>query len=58
MAGKLSVCGSASIDVNGLMDVVSSANGKGSEIYLGTKDEPFTRETAKQKMAVGTPPPE
>lgn len=43
----------AGIDVNadGFMDVVTSANGKGLEIYLGTENEPFTRRTSKQKMA-------
>jgi hypothetical protein len=42
----------AGLDINadGLMDVVTSANGKGIEIYLGTDNEPFTRRTAKQKM--------
>jgi hypothetical protein len=42
----------AGLDINadGLMDVVTSANGKGIEIYLGTADEPFTRRTAYQKM--------
>ena len=42
----------AGVDINadGFMDVVTSANGKGIEIYLGTADEPFTRRTAKQKM--------
>jgi hypothetical protein len=43
----------AGLDVNadGLMDVVTSANGKGIEIYLGTASEPFTRKTAMQKTA-------
>ena len=43
----------AGIDINadGLMDVVTSANGKGIEVYLGTKNEPFTRRTAMQKMS-------
>jgi hypothetical protein len=42
----------AGLDINadGLMDVVTSANGKGIEIYLGTESEPFTRRTARQKM--------
>jgi len=42
----------AGVDINadGLMDVVTSANGKGIEIYLGTADEPFTRRTAYQKL--------
>lgn len=42
----------AGLDINadGLMDVVTSANGKGIEVYLGTQDEPFTRRTALQKM--------
>lgn len=41
------------IDINadGLLDVVTSADGKAIEIYLGTKTEPFTRRTARQKMA-------
>lgn len=41
------------IDINadGLMDVVTSADGKGMEVYLGSKDEPFTRRTAKQEMS-------
>ncbi len=41
------------IDINadGLMDVVTSADGKGIEVYLGTEDEPFTRITAKQDMS-------
>jgi len=41
------------IDINadGLMDVVTSADGKGIEIYLGTGDEPFTRRTARQNMS-------
>lgn len=43
----------AGIDINadGLMDVVTSANGKGIEVYLGTENEPFTRRTAMQKMS-------
>lgn len=43
----------AGIDVNadGLMDVVTSADGKGIEIHLGTEDEPFTRRTARQDMS-------
>jgi hypothetical protein len=42
----------AGIDINadGLMDVVTSADGKGIEVYLGTDDEPFTRRTARQDM--------
>ena len=41
------------IDINadGLMDVVTSADGKGIEVYLGTEDEPFTRRTARQDMS-------
>jgi len=41
------------IDINadGLMDVITSADGKGIEIYLGTEDEPFTRRTARQDMS-------
>jgi hypothetical protein len=43
----------AGIDINadGLMDVVTSANGKGIEVYLGTEDEPFKRRTARQDMS-------
>jgi hypothetical protein len=42
----------AGVDINadGLMDVVTSADGKGIEIYLGTEDEPFTGRTARQDM--------
>jgi hypothetical protein len=41
------------IDINadGLMDVVTSADGKGIEIYLGSEDEPFTGRTARQDMS-------
>ena len=41
------------IDINadGFMDVVTSADGKGIEVYLGTKDEPFTGRTARQDMS-------
>ena len=41
------------IDINadGLMDVVTSADGKGIEVYLGSEDEPFTRRTARQNMS-------
>lgn len=40
------------IDINadGFMDVVTSADGKGIEVYLGSEDEPFTRRTARQNM--------
>jgi len=38
------------INADGFMDVITSADGKGIEIYLGTKDEPFTKRTARQKM--------
>ncbi len=43
----------AGIDINadGLMDVVTSANGKRIEVYLGTESEPFTRRTAMQEMS-------
>jgi hypothetical protein len=33
------------------MDVVTSANGKGIEIFLGTENEPFAGRTAMQKMS-------
>ena len=41
------------IDINadGLMDVVTSANGKGIEVFLGTENEPFAGRTAMQKMS-------
>jgi hypothetical protein len=41
------------IDINadGFMDVVTSANGKGIEVYLGTENEPFARRTARQEMS-------
>jgi len=41
------------IDINadGFLDIVTSADGKGIEVYLGTEDEPFTRRTARQKMS-------
>jgi hypothetical protein len=43
----------AGIDINadGLMDIVTSADGKGIEVYLGTADEPFTKITARQAMS-------
>ena len=43
----------AGIDLNadGLMDVVTSANGKGIEVYLGTQNETFARRTASQDMS-------
>ncbi|MDH3439411.1 MAG: VCBS repeat-containing protein [Gammaproteobacteria bacterium] len=42
----------AGIDLNadGLMDFVSSDNGKGIEVFLGGDDGPFSRRTALQKM--------
>ena len=39
------------INADGLMDVITSADGKAIEIFLGSKDEPFTRRTARQKMS-------
>jgi hypothetical protein len=33
------------------MDFVTSANGKGIEVYLGTRDEPIAKRTAMQKMS-------
>ncbi len=43
----------AGIDINadGFMDVVTSADGKGIEVYLGAEDEPFKRITARQDMS-------
>ncbi len=42
----------AGLDLNadGLMDFVSSDNGKGIEVYLGGDDGPFARRNARQKM--------
>jgi hypothetical protein len=41
------------IDINadGLMDVLTSANGKGIEVYLGSENELFSGKTAMQKMS-------
>ncbi len=43
----------AGIDINadGLMDVITSANGKGIEVYLGAENEPFEGKTAEQEMS-------
>ena len=43
----------AGVDINadGLMDVVTSANGKGIEVYLGTENEPFAGRTAIQNLS-------
>ena len=42
----------AGLDLNadGLMDFISSANGKGIEVYLGGDEGPFARRTAIQKL--------
>ena len=42
----------AGVDLNadGLMDFISSANGKGIEVYLGGDEGPFSRRTAIQNM--------
>jgi hypothetical protein len=42
----------AGLDINadGLMDFVTSADGKGIEVYLGGDDGPFARRSAMQKM--------
>ena len=42
----------AGVDFNGdgLMDFVSSANGKGIEIFLGADEGPFAKRTAIQRM--------
>lgn len=43
----------AGLDLNadGLMDVITSANGKGIEVYLGREDEPLGKRTAMQKIS-------
>ena len=43
----------AGIDINsdGFSDVVTSANGRGIEVYLGTEGEPFAGRTAVQKLS-------
>ena len=40
------------LDVNsdGIMDFITSANGKGIEVHLGTAEEPFARRAAIQKL--------
>lgn len=42
----------AGLDLNGdgLMDFISSANGKGIEVYLGGDEGPFARRTAMQRL--------
>jgi hypothetical protein len=42
----------AGLDLNadGLMDFISSANGKGIEVFLGGDEGPFSRRTAIQRM--------
>jgi hypothetical protein len=43
----------AGLDLNadGLMDFISSANGKGIEVFLGGDEGPFARRTAIQRMS-------
>jgi hypothetical protein len=42
----------AGLDLNadGLMDFISSANGKGIEVFLGGDEGPFAKRTAIQRM--------
>lgn len=38
------------INADGYVDIISSANGKGIEVFLGGGDKPFARRTAMQKF--------
>ncbi len=42
--------GSVDLNADGLLDFVTSANGKGIEVYLGGSDGPFSKRTAIQKF--------
>lgn len=44
-AGKLD------LNADGYMDFITSANGKGIEVYLGGSDGPFTKRSALQKLS-------
>jgi len=43
--------GGLDLNADGLMDFITSADGKGIEVYLGSRDGPLTNRTAIQKLS-------